>query len=669
MPVFEWKLPITEPVTVFALLLFIFLLVPIFLKPIRLPSITGLILAGVLVGPNGFGILERSNSIVLFGTVGLLYIAFIAGLEVDLIDFKKNRIKSIVFGIVSFNIPWILGMVVVKAILNFDWPSTILLASTFGSHTLLTYPIASRLGITKKESVNITIGGSILTDFFALLVLAVISRATKGELNLLFWGNLIVTLSLFLTIVLIVFPKIIVWFFKNLEAEGTSQFIFVLAVVFTSAFLAKQAGLEPILGSFLAGLTLNRFIMHTSTLMNRIDFVGKALFIPFFLVGVGMLVNPKVFFLGTDVILIAGVMVLCVLIGKFLAAWIVSLIFRYDFQETLVIYSLSLSQAAATLAAILVGYNIGLLNEDVLNATIIMILITCIISSIVMEYSGRNIAIRYRDIVTSPEKVSRRILVPVANPDTIESLIDLAIVLNSSDRSKSGYNPVYPLVVVRDEDDAEERIRKSHELLQKAVIHANASENSVQILTRIDWNIAHGIVRAAKENLITHILMGWNAKITTKERLFGSVLDNVLEGSDTSILVTKIQSPLNTIQNILLVAPENVEIESGFPKCMQVVKDIAQSIGASLDIYAHSGSTKALQSIFPEKGKIPTKYYPLPSWSKFSSFAWRLNPTKLFVIISARKGSVSYNFTMDSIPHAIANHFPKSNFIIIYPER
>jgi Kef-type K+ transport system membrane component KefB len=667
MPSFSLELPIQDPVSIFAILLFIFLLIPIFLKKIKLPGIMGLILAGVIIGPNGIHILERSNSIILFGTVGLLYIAFVAGLEVDMNDFKRNRNKSILFGLLSFFIPWILGIFTVRYFLGYNWITTMLLASTFGSHTLLSYPIASRLGITKNESVNITVGGSILTDFFALLILAILARSSNGELNLIFWSKLSISLLIFMGIVLYILPRIAKWFFKNLEAEGGSQFTFVLAMVFSSAFLAKRAGLEPILGSFLAGLALNKFILHTSALMNRIEFVGKALFIPFFLVGVGMLVDPMVILQGKQTIIVATVMISSVIVGKWIPAYIISWIFKYNKYERRMIFSLSIAQAAATLAAVLVGFNLGLLNEDILNGTVIMILVTSIISSIMAESSGKKIAILSRENMQSLPDNSQRILVPIANPETIESLIDLSVILQSRDNN---FNPIYPLVVVRDEEGAEEKIKKNHDLLQKAVIHASASENSVQIVTRIDWNIGHGIVRAATELMITHILMGWNGKITTKDRIFGSVLDNVLEASDQLILVTKIYSPINTIKTIILLVPENAEIETGFSRWMESLVTIISVTGSKVEAYIHPGSQKAIQEWLPEKnGKIPIAYTEFNDWKYFPKLEEKTSPDTLFVIVSARAGSITHTDYLDSIPQILSTDFGYSNFLIIYPER
>jgi Kef-type K+ transport system membrane component KefB len=666
MPSFSLDLPLQDPVTVFALLLLLFLLIPILLKQIRLPGIMGLILAGVVIGPNGLYLLERNTSIILFGTVGLLYIAFVAGLEVDLNDFKRNRNKSILFGCLSFFIPFLLGIFIVRKYLGYEWNSSILLASTFGSHTLLSYPIVSRLGITKNESVNITVGGSIITDFLALLVLAIIARSSQGELNTVFWTKLSISLLIFIFLVLVLLPKVAAWFFKNLEAEGSSQFTFVLSMVFVSAFLAKQTGLEPILGSFLAGLALNKFILHTSALMNRIEFIGKALFIPFFLVGVGMLVDPKVIFQGWGTLQVAGVMIGCVLSGKWMAGAIAAKLFGYNKYERRIIFSLSVAQAAATLAAILVGYNLGLLNKDVLNATILMILTTCIISSLIAESAGKKLAILERDSDRQDLERTQRILVPIANPDSIERLIDLSLIL----QSKRADVPIYPLVVVRDEDGADEKIKKNHELLESAVKHASASENSVQIVTRIDWNIGHGIVKAAKEHMITHILMGWNGKITTKDRIFGTVLDNVLESTDQIILVSKIQSPLNTLKNVILVIPENSEIESDFYRVMENIETICTVVGAKLDIFCDLHSKETILSYFPERtGRIPVKYSDFSNWDFLPSLKNQLGQDSLLVIISARNGAISHRVELDSIPYTLSHDFKENNFLIIYPAR
>ncbi|MEH6514481.1 MAG: cation:proton antiporter, partial [Maribacter arcticus] len=295
LSIVETTLPFTNPVLKFLLILVIILFTPILLNKIKIPALLGLIIAGAVVGPNGFNLMERDSGIILSGTAGLLYIMFLAGLEMDLVDFKKNSKKSLVFGLYTFIIPMVLGMVVSLNILKFSIPTSILLASMFASHTLIAYPLVSKLGVAKNRAVNITVGGTLITDTLALLVLAVIVGMHTGEVNVAFWVKLSVSILLFGATVILIFPIIGRWFFKRFH-DNISQYIFVLMMVFLGAFLAEIAGIEAIIGAFLTGLALNRLILRTSPLMNRIEFVGNAIFIPFFLIGVGMLVDYRVFF-------------------------------------------------------------------------------------------------------------------------------------------------------------------------------------------------------------------------------------------------------------------------------------------------------------------------------------------------------------------------------------
>src|SRR5687767_13724365 len=393
----DFSLPLSNPVIIFSLVLFIILFAPILFNRIKIPHIIGLIIAGVIVGPYGLNLLLRDSSIVLFGTVGLLYIMFTAGLEIDLEEFRKNRFKSLVFGLFTFIIPMLLGTFAGYYFLRFSLPSSLLLAGMFASHTLLAYAITSKYGISRIRSVTLTIGGTIITDILALLVLAAVIGMTKGEIGQSFWILFAVSTSIFGIIIFLLFPVVARWFFKNFD-DRISQYIFVLAMVFLGAFLAEVAGLEAIIGAFLSGLALNRFIPHSSALMNRIEFVGNAFFIPFFLISVGMLVDFSVLFKGLGALKVAGVMTVLAVLTKFLAAWLTQKSFRLSADERRMIFGLSTARVGATLAVVLVGYNIiigetpagdpiRLLNEDVLNGTILMILITCTISSFIVERS------------------------------------------------------------------------------------------------------------------------------------------------------------------------------------------------------------------------------------------------------------------------------------------
>src|SRR5690606_2526468 len=448
LSIYDATLPLTNPVLKFLLILVIILFAPIILNKIKIPHLLGLIIAGAVVGPNGFYLMERDSSIILSGTAGLLYIMFLAGLEIDLADFKKNSKKSIVFGLYTFLIPMIMGILGGLYILQFSILTSILLASIFASHTLIAYPLISKLGVAKNRAVNITVGGTMITDTLALLVLAVIVGMSTGEVNTAFWVRLSVSIVVFGLIVMLIFPILARWFFKNYE-DNVSQYIFVLVMVFLGAVLAELAGIEAIIGAFLSGLALNRLIPHTSPLMNRIEFVGSAIFIPFFLIGVGMLIDYRAFFQDLDTIKVAAVMTVIATSSKFAAAWITQKTYNYTLDERRLIFGLSNAQAAATLAAVLVGYNIilgetpggepiRLLNESILNGTILMILITCTIASFVAQKGAKNIALSETPEPDDDEKDDReRILIPVRNIETTDELINLGVTIKSKN-NKSG---------------------------------------------------------------------------------------------------------------------------------------------------------------------------------------------------------------------------------------
>ncbi|SDL95027.1 Kef-type K+ transport system, membrane component KefB [Catalinimonas alkaloidigena] len=661
----EFVLPFKDPVLVFALMLIITLLAPMVFSRLRMPGIVGLLLAGVLVGPHGVGLLERDISIELFGTVGLMYIMFVAGLEIDINDFRKTQTRSLRFGTLSFLLPQVLTTLGARLVLHFEWPAAVLFGSLVASHTLLAYPIASRLGITKNEAVTVTVGGTIIADTLALLVLAVVAGAAQGEIGIGFWVTLVISLSVFVFLIMWGIPKLGRWFFKNIESEGVSQYIFVMALTFLAGYLAHLAGVEPIIGAFLAGLAVNRLIPASSPLMNRIEFVGNAIFIPFFLISVGMLVDISTLFAGLEVWLIAGLLIVLGVIGKYGAAFLIQKWFGYTVAERHVMFALSSARAAATLAAVLRGYELDILSENVFNGTVLMILASTLISSFTMESAGRKLAVEIADSPSTTESPDR-ILVPISNPNTVENLMDLAMMIKAPDSDV----PIMPLSVVRDADDAEEKIQENNKMLQKAVHHGSAAEKNVQVVSRIDLNITSGIVRAIRELGITEVIIGWNGKVTARERIFGTVLDNLLASTRQMLLVSHVTHPLNTMETIVVVVPPNAELEKGFGRWLRTIHILARQIGTPVQFW---GETETLQAIREPLGKmkpnIEAKMQPFNEWAKFPRFARRITTDDLFIVISARQGTISHNNFVDRIPRQLSRFFEDNNFVIIYPEQ
>jgi len=444
-----FQAPLTNPVLIFSLVLFIILLSPILLRPIRVPGIIGLILSGVVIGPHGLNWLEKSSAVTLFSTIGLLYIMFIAGLELDMNEFKKTKHKSILFGFFTFIIPISIGFPVCYYLLDYNFLASFLIASMFATHTLVSYPIVNRYGISKHEAVAITIGGTILTDTAVLIILAIITGASQGQINQEFWVTLGVSFMVFLFIMFGIIPKIAKWFFQKVQAEKTGQYIFVLTVVFFAAFMAEIAGLEPIIGAFVAGLALNKLIPHSSALMNRIEFIGNAIFIPFFLIAVGMIVDISVLTKGSTALIVAGTLTVVAIAGKFLAAYATQLSFKYSNNQRNLIFGLSNSHAAATLAVIMVGHNNGIIDDNVLNGTILLILVTCIVATMITENASKKVVMEGHQADSHLEQVEEseeQIMIPIANYRNMEPILDFATLI----KSKKSHYPINIVSVVAD---------------------------------------------------------------------------------------------------------------------------------------------------------------------------------------------------------------------------
>ncbi|NTW23751.1 MAG: cation:proton antiporter [Lentimicrobium sp.] len=674
--------PLKNPVLLFALILFIILFAPIILNKLKIPHLIGLIMAGAIIGPNGFNLMLRDSSIILFGTVGLLYIMFLAGLEIDLADFKKNSKKSIVFGLYTFIIPMTMGTFAGLYVLNFSLMTSVLLASMFASHTLITYPIVSKFGVTKNRAVNITVGGTMITDTLALLVLAAIAGMAEGEANSAFWLRISVSVIVFGLVVLLLFPIIGRWFFKRFD-DNISQYIFVLAMVFLGAFLAEAAGIEAIIGAFLAGLALNRLIPHTSPLMNRVEFVGNALFIPFFLIGVGMLIDYRVFFKGIETLKVAAAMIVIATVAKYAAAWLAQKTFRFSADERRLIFGLSNSQAAATLAAVLVGYNIilnkgaiesaalvgkviepvRLLNESVLNGTILMILVTCTIASFITQKGAQNIALsEVSDTGDPDEENQENILVPINNFETAEELINLSLTVKSRN-NKSG---LFALTVIDHQNSDINEDKAARNILEKAVITASAVDTRLHKLLRYDLNTVNGITSVVMEHKITDLILGLHHKKGISDNFLGNLTEGILTKCNTTTLIYKPSQPLSTIKRHLVFVPDRAEKEIGFPFWLVKVWNIARNTGAKLVFYSSKQTLDCIKDI-NTKHPIESEFTEFDDWNDFLIISRDVKANDNLILVLSRKDRPSYHNNMIKIPAYLNKYFQATNFILVYP--
>ncbi len=659
-----WELPLQDSVVTFAVVLLIILLAPVVMGKLRIPSIIGLILAGVAIGPYGFNVIEKA-SIDLFAKAGLLYIMFLAGLELDMNEFAKNRNRSLVFGLFTFAVPFILGYYVCHYLLGYGIQGSILIASMFSTHTLVAYPIASRLGIIRNEVVTVAVGGTIITDTLVLLILAVITGLAQGNTGTAYWLQLSGSLVLFALVVFYGYPRLGRWFFKNVEGERSSHYIFVLALVFVAGVMAEMAGVEAIIGAFAAGLALNRLIPHSSPLMNRIEFVGNAIFIPFFLISVGMLVDLAVLLKGPQAIYVAAVLTLVALVGKWLAALFTKWVFGYSSLQRRVMFGLSSAHAAATIAVILIGFRLGIIDENVLNGTVILILVTCLVSSFVVERNGRQLAITDQNSPISSLGIQDQILVPLSNPASVERLMELALCVQDTHENEA----LYVLSVVNDEQAASEGLGQGNKLLEMAARIALAADRKLEKLVRVDVNITSGIVHTARENGITEIILGWKPKPDAVDRFFGGIMDNLLKRTDQMVLVTKLEQPFNTFRRLVLVVPEHAELEPGFGKWLALLKKMALTVSGKVVLHARGHTGAVIRAINQRADqKLDIDYHAYEGTESLTELSAALRTDDLFVIVCARPGSISHCDDFSQIPTLLSRHFEPNSFIMVYPQ-
>ena len=667
------ELPLTDPVLKFLLILVIILSAPLLLNKLKIPHLLGLIIAGAVIGPHGLNLVLRDSSIILSGTAGLLYIMFLAGLEIDMGDFKKNSGRSFVFGMYTFLIPMALGIIAGLYLLNFSMETSILLASMFASHTLIAYPIISKLGISKDKSVSITVGGTMITDMLALLVLTVIVGMATGQITEHFWAQLSVSIVVFVLFVIIVFPIIGRWFFKRVQ-DSISQYIFVLVMVFLGAYLAELAGIESIIGSFLAGISLNRLIPRTSPLMHRVEFIGNSIFIPFFLIGVGMLINYRVFFTSFDTIKVGIIMIVVATVAKYAAAWLTQKTFHLSADQRRVIFGLSNAQAAATLAAVMVGYNvilgqtpdgqpIRLLNESVLNGTILMILVTCTIASFSAQKGAHNLAAVSSEKDETPQTSQERILIPVSNEDTAEELINLSL----ASKSKKNTHNLYALNILDTKAAGDEQqLKKSRRLLENAALTAAATDTHLQELIRYDLNITNAILGVILEHGITDLILGLHKEKGIPTSFLGRITEGILEHSDVTTLIYKPTQPLSTMKRHLVIIPDQAEKEAGFTQWVNRIVHVTQNTGAKTIYYGSSETLEKLKSTLgKQSGEM--EFTEFSDWDDFLIVFRDVHKDDNLWVVLSRSNGISYNQNMNRIPGYLNKYFQQNSFILIYP--
>lgn len=664
-----FEAPLTNPVLIFALVLFIILLSPILLRSIKVPGIIGLIISGVIIGPHGLNWLEKSSAVNLFSTIGLLYIMFIAGLELDMNEFKKTKHKSLLFGFFTFIIPISIGFPVCYYLLDYNFLASILIASMFATHTLVSYPIVNRYGISKQEAVAITIGGTILTDTAVLIILAIITGASQGQINQEFWVTLGISFAIFLLIMFGIIPRIAKWFFQKVQSEKTGQYIFVLTVVFFAAFLAEMAGLESIIGAFVAGLALNKLIPHSSALMNRIEFIGNAIFIPFFLISVGMIVDVSVLTKGPMALIVAGTLTVVAIAGKYLAALATQLSFKYSSSQRNLIFGLSNAHAAATLAVIMVGFSNNIIDENVLNGTILLILVTCIVASMVTESASKKVVLEGHQADSHVEHVEEgeeQIMIPLANLNNMEPILDFATLVKSK---KSPY-PLNIVSVVADNEQAELNIIEARKNLDNMAKYASGSETEVELITAVDFNIAAGIARMTRQTMADCVIMGWPSVASFVEKIVGEKTESILNNTDTTLMMCKLDKPFISHKLITVFVPPLAESEVGFEYWVEKVLKLGQELSLPVNYVCNSRTEDSLDEVAVSlNSSVKIIFSNYEDWDNIFGLATFSNTEAMLIFVSSRNGEVSYRDSLDGLAKRVGRYYKNQNLILIFPSR
>ncbi|WP_412068994.1 cation:proton antiporter [Rubrivirga sp. IMCC43871] len=649
------QLPVTDPVLIVAITMGILLAGPLLFERFRVPGLVGLIALGAIAGPSVTGLLERDATFVLLGTFGLLYLMFMAGVTLDLAEFAKQRTQALAFGALSFAVPMALALTLAPSVLGYGMPAAALLGSIVGSHTLLALPIAGRLGISKNRALVIATGATLVTDLFSLLVLAVVQGVASGEADAEFWMLFVVKDIVWAAAVLWLMPKAARAFFRRVRREDDAAFAFLLALVFFAAWTASLAGLAPIIGAFLAGIALNPLIPKSSPLMTRLQFVGNAFLVPFFLVSVGLLVDVGV--LGSPTVWgLALLFSAIVFVGKGGAAMLGIPFFGFTRDEALTVAGLTMPQAAATLAVTLIGFDIGLFSQTAVNAVVVVIVLTCLVGPSLVQAVGRRVALAEADRPYEPASAPERIVVPLSNPETAADLMELALLL----RSPQSEEPVFPVAVARAGADEAENVAAAERLMERAVLHATAASVPVSPTVRIDDNAVRGILRAGREVRASEVVAGWNGQRSPGAMVFGHVIDGVLAESRAMVVVARLVAPLAAARRLVVLVPPLVHRETGFARAARVLKVLAAQKGLRVVAFAASDDASEVERRLTEaRPEASVEVRPLDEWSgAVRALDDEVSTGDVLVLIGVRHGAVAWRPALTRLPRVLARRHP-----------
>lgn len=672
MPDLTQYFPITNPSLIFFLVLVIILLAPIIMGKLRIPHIIGMVLAGVAIGQYGFNILVRDDSFELFGRVGLYYIMFLAALEMDVEGVKKNKGRLSLFGLLTFAAPFTLTFIMSEWLLGYPTIASLLLGCLMASNTLIAYPIVSRYGQQRKPSVAISVGASMLSLLVALVVLAALVASHNGQTGVLFWLWFVAKFVIYCGGLAILIPKLTRWFLRR-YSDAVMQFIFVMAMLFMSAVLSESIGLEGIFGAFLSGLILNRYIPHVSPLMNRIEFIGNALFIPYFLIGVGMLINVRLAFSDTGVLWVALAITLFGTAGKAIAAYLSALLFRLPLNTSgNMMFGLTSAHAAGAIAIIMVGMRLTtpdgsvLVTGEMLNGVVLMILLTCLISTVVTEQAAQQITLRDKEIPQEDTQDDEKMLIPMKYPEYAVRLVNLAIMMRNPKLGRG----LVGLSVVYDDVDMRLNQERGQRLLEKVQQYAAAADVKMQTQVRVAANIANGIKHAFKEFRASEIIIGMHMHQEVSASFWGEFHQSLFNGLNRQIIMARLKQPLSTIRRIEVAVPSRAQFEPGFYRWLERVARLSVNLECRTIFHGRTDTLALInQYVRNRHPEMRVEFMQMDHWNEMPRLAATIAEDHLFIVIAARKGTVSYKNALEHLPEEIQQFFSGKNIIIIFPDQ
>ena len=709
--------PITDPTLIFFVVLLIILFAPIVMSKLRIPHIIGMVLAGVVIGKYGFNILERDGSFELFGRVGLYYIMFLAGLEMDMEGVKRNTRRFVIFGLLTCFVPLGLTYVMAITLLHYSSSAAFLLGCIMASNTLVAYPIIGRYGLQRHSSVTLSVGSSMISLFMALVMIAAFSASfpdggyegygangangaygaygtngtngtywTNGAYGAcgvdgafmayaMFWLFFLLKLAAFIVGSILIIPRLTRYFLRR-YSDAVMQFIFVLAIMFCSAACSEFIGLEGIFGAFFSGLILNRYIPHVSPLMNRIEFIGNALFIPYFLIGVGMLINVRTLADGPHVIWTVFLIAFFGTFGKAVAAYLSSLLFRLPKADGNMMFGLTSAHAAGAIAMVMVGMRLEtapgqyLVSDDMLNGVVLMILVTCVISTLMTSHAAKQIILSQSmsSLAATPSRQGsdEKVLLCVKYPEIAPQLLELANLIRDPHRRQE----VVALNVVYDDQDATAHREQGLKLLEKLQRQASAVEMRLQTQVRLASNIANGIKHAFRESAGSEIVMGMHVHTENNPRFWGDFIQSLYNGLNRQILLVRFVQPLTTLRRIQVAVPSRAEFEPGFHRWLERLCRLAGQLDCRIQFHGREESlaliAEYINNLHPS---VRAEYTRMGHWNELPTLAANISADHLFVVVTARKGTISYKNALDRLPDELQKFFSGKNLMIIFPDQ